>query len=416
MIFLLYKIYAFLSVLAYPFLIIFLKIRVKNKKEDPLRFTEKLGFYTKNRPKGQLIWLHVASVGEMNSIVKLVQQLSQKMNVLITSGTLTSSINFSQKNFKNIGEFEVFHQFAPLDSLICVRRFLSYFKPNVAGIVESEIWFNAIYETSKMCKLFSINTSFSPSSLAKWQNASNLFRWVFGRFYMIFPSSKNLALELSKAGIHNITFLGNLKYDADFHFQNEGFPQEIKAVCFASIHEGEEIHLISSLKKVLEMGFCPILIPRHIEKLPKMLYALNESGLRYTLKSKNATPEEKCIFVVDEMGKSLYYYSISSLIFMGGSLVNIGGHNIIEPAFLAKPIIIGNYYFKCKEIVEEFLLEKAVVVSNENDLPNVISALLTNPELSNEMGQNAYKILKKHQNIANDVARIIVHSSKIIIN
>ncbi len=382
MIIAIYHIYQLLSLLAYPFLFLLLKFRLKKGKEDPERWKEKLGFYTKNRPEGNLIWFHVASVGEMNSIKKLVAILSQKSNVIITSMTLTSA-----KNFFTIegSKFEVFHQFVPLDSVICVRRFLEHFKPNKLAILENEIWPNMIYETSKVCNVFSLNTSFSPKSIEMWNKMPNFLKWIFGRYKKIFPASKSLCSHLSRLGVENVSFIGNLKYDSQFASQPLDFEVKKKIICFGSVHLEEMESLMESLKEIAKRDdYQAILIPRYIEKVAEIKDLIQKNGLNDS------------ILIVDKMGKSLDFYAVSSIVIVCGSFAPIGGHNIIEPAFFGKPVIMGNYHFKCTEVVKDFLAENAVLVCDSTNLKAGIVELIENEQKAKEIGQNAFNLVQKN--------------------
>jgi 3-deoxy-D-manno-octulosonic-acid transferase len=402
MVFFVYKIYALITALIHPLLIVFLRIRLKKGKEDELRWREKLGIYSRKRPDGKLIWLHVASVGEMNSISKLIAILSQNANVLVTSGTLTSAKNFNA--FKG-EKYEVFHQFAPLDSIIAVKRFLAHFKPDCSAILESEIWLNTIYEASKVSKIFSINTSFSPKSLEKWKKAHKLFKWVLGRFSGIFPSSKIIAKELSLLGVKNLHFIGHLKYDANFKASELDIDTlGKKIVCFASIHPVEDLAIMEAVKMVISRNDCLcILIPRHLEKIPEITNNLAQNAVKYNF----LTPTTGEVYVVDKMGKSLSFYAKSDVVFIGGSLAPIGGHNIIEPAFFGKAVIIGKHHFKCKEVVDDFKAENAVLVATKENLKNIILELLDDDKKREEIGNNALEFVKKHQEVSKFIASFL---------
>jgi 3-deoxy-D-manno-octulosonic-acid transferase len=401
MLFFLYKIYAFLTLLAHPILIILLKIRLKKGKEDKQRWKEKLGIYTKKRPQGKLIWLHVASVGEMNSVSKLIDVLSKRANVIITSGTITSANAFKP----NLREFETFHQFAPLDSILAVRRFLKHFKPDVCAIVESEIWFNMIYEASKFSKIFSINTSFSPKTLEKWKKYPKLFCLILNKFTEIFPSSKVLAKELSSIGVKNIHFVGHLKYDANFIAKDLEFDiSDKKVVCFASIHPVEDLAITNAIKLVTsrEDSLC-ILIPRHLEKIPEITANLQKNAVKYSLEK----PRVGEVYIVDKIGRSLDFYAKSDIVFIGGSLNFAGGHNIIEPAFFGKAVIIGENHFKCKAVVEEFKAQNAVLIATVESLKDIILELLENKSKREELGKNAFNFVKSNEGISEIIASFL---------
>lgn len=406
-----YNIYRFFSGIAYPFLYLLLFFRLKKKKENPKRWKEKLGFYKQARPNGKLIWLHVASVGELKSCIKLAELFLQKSSVLITSCTLTSSEIFEKINFSNSGSNKAIHAFAPLDSPIPVKRFLEHFKPNISCFIESEIWPNLLHEAAKVSKVFSVNTRFSPKSLENWKKHEVAFKWLFSHFTAIMPQSKELALEISKIIPKNVFFLGNLKYDTKFE-ANTSKAEEIKknfegkVAVFASTHGGEEEALMPTFKTLLDAQINIVLIPRHPERALEILNLLAKNEISSKLRSKNESPIKNTIYIADTIGETAEFYKIADVIFMGGSLVEIGGHNILEPAKLEKAIICGSSCFNFKEIVEEFVQKKAIIVANAEEIPSKMLAILNDEAFKFNLVENSKAIIK-NSSIAENIFSLI---------
>jgi 3-deoxy-D-manno-octulosonic-acid transferase len=435
MVFFIYNVYRLFSGISYPALYLLLSYRKFKKKEHNERWKEKLGLYEVKRPDGKLTWLHVASVGELNSCIKLVEILLEKSNILITSGTLTSAETFAKINFKKT-KFEIMHQFVPLDSPIIVKRFLTHFKPNVSCFAESEIWPNLLHEAAKISKVFSINTRISPKSLEKWKKHHVIFKWILTHFTLIIPYTKSLASELSKIIPQNICFLGNLKYDTEFKINPEKV-NELKAgisgktVVFGSTHEGEEEKLIPIFKEILAKNkeisggneevsgnnkealgendnINIILIPRHPERATKIQALLSHQNIPSNIRTKNEPISNSSVYIANTMGEMAEFYQIADVIFMGGSIVEtVGGHNIIEPAKTRKPIISGATYFNFTEIFEEFISQNAVLVLKPEEIAEQIFKILNDKEFAETLSQNAYNVSQGKAFIAQNFANLI---------
>lgn len=400
------KIYTALSWVLYPFLYLLLKIRVKNKKEDSLRFKEKLGFYNTPKPAGKVFWVRVASMGELNSAIKLVKTLAEYGSVLLTSTTITSANAFLQKDFSKC-KYKVIHIFTPLDSIICVSRFLRYFKPQTTIFVESEIWFNQIKEAKKYGKVFLVNARFSEKSFSRWTHFKKAFLFVFGQFDLIFTSTAELCHNLS-SNLKNVKFVGNLKYDAEFANPREiSVTKFAKTIAFGSIHASEIKVLIPQLKELLQHNLQIIILPRHLEKVGLICGYLMQENIKFTLRSKKEESVQGAIYIADTMGEVIDFYSFSDVVFIGGSLVpEIGGHNPIEACFVGKPVIIGEHYFNCKEVVEELFANDGIIISN-TPAASIIE-LLENSAKYEKMIKSGSAMLAKYNNIVNEIVKEII--------
>lgn len=353
----------------------------------------------------------------MNSVLAVVEILKEHSNVLITSGTIGSAYNF-EKKFS--GFSRVFHQFAPLDSIICVKRFLRHFQPEVSCFVESEIWPNLLYEASLHSKVLSLNTSLSPKSLARWLKMPSIFAWVFGRFGAILPSSHALSVKLSEVGFKNVHFFGNLKYDANINVELVPEVKELKGkfvIVFASLHLGEEALVLQTIKHlVLEKNLAVVILPRHINFATQIAQNLLKNGISCTFRSRGEKFLQGKVYMADTLGEALSFFKTSKIVFIGGSLLPIGGHNIIEPAIFGNALIMGKFYFKMKEVANEFLGQKALTIVepsiNSDELLNSITNLLEDEAKLKEMGLNAKEICKNYEGVAKEVAGFILSFAK----
>ena len=353
-----------------PFVPRFLYRRLKQGKENPKFVRQKMGFYDdiESVPEN-LIWFHFASIGEGNSILPLVKQLTSAGKfVLLTSGTLTSQELLKSKKMENV---IICH--APLDIPLFINRFFKKFKPSVAIFVESEVWPNLIFQASKKCrKLISLNTRFSPKSLRFWRYFPFLFRDIFRKFDYIFPQTQELASDIQKFFGLKAQFIGNLKYDISCDhsiFVRPEWSFERKIFLLASTHGGEEL-IISSALKDLDPSTLVIVCPRHLNRLDEILDVFN--GAKVLSRGEIPSKDDR-VFVWDKFGDMMFLYWLCDACFVGGSLVTgIGGHNVFEPAFFGKPIVIGPFYENWRDIVN-FMLDKNLLIKSEiNDLKNSI--------------------------------------------
>ena len=201
--------YRLISILIYPFLFFYLKLRVRKNKEHPIRFKEKLGV-TDLKKKENLVWFHVASLGEIKSIHEIVKyyQSFQNLNILITSVTTSSSQFFNDYLKSN----NTIHQFAPLDSPIIIKKFLDHWKPKISIFIDSELWPNMNFQTSKFSKMILLNCRISKNSFKKWKIFKLSFFKILNKFDAISAQSNETKKYLEFFGLKKINNLGNLKY------------------------------------------------------------------------------------------------------------------------------------------------------------------------------------------------------------
>ncbi|MEL0176830.1 MAG: glycosyltransferase N-terminal domain-containing protein, partial [Pelagibacteraceae bacterium] len=174
------KIYLFFTYIIYPFLFLFLRMRVLFNKECPIRFKEKLGKINSNKCKN-VIWFHVASLGEIKSIHSIIKhyQKNKNLNILITSVTQSSYEYFKE----NLQSYNTHHQYAPLDNPVIISKFLKNWKPKLSIFIESEIWPNMIMQTSKVSKIILLNCRISIKSFKKWRMFITTFIIIISKFF-----------------------------------------------------------------------------------------------------------------------------------------------------------------------------------------------------------------------------------------
>ena len=353
--FFLYQIILTLIIIISPIIIL---IRIFKNKEHRIRYKEKFSFSSKKRIKGKLIWFHGASVGEILSIIPLIKNYEKNKSInqiLITSSTLSSSKILGQFKFK-----KTVHQFYPLDHIYITKKFLQYWEPNISIFIDSEIWpcmFNEL-EREKI-PLILINARITKSSFNRWQIFPKFANKVFGKISLALPQNLETLKYLKLLKVKKINLAGNLKYFGARNSQQniEKLLKDkfinFKVWCAASTHNSEEI-LIGKLHKKLkkrEKKLITIIIPRHVNRINEIKDTLSNLGLNCITHSSNQKlTKDTDIYLVDSYGESSRFYNLSSVSFVGGSIIKHGGQNPLEPARLGNYIINGPNVKNFKEI------------------------------------------------------------------
>ena len=409
--FLIYRIVINFVLVLSPIIIL---LRIIKKKEDILRFKEKFGFFKKKRIKGNLIWFHGASVGELKSVIPVIKKLSLNPNIkqiLVTSNTLSSS-----KIIKKICNKKVFHQFFPLDTNIISKNFINYWQPSKAIFVDSEIWPNMINNLKKKnINIYLLNGRLSKKSFKRWLFFKNFSSKVFSKFDLCLTSNKETVNYLKKLSAKNVKFIGNLKF-AESDSKNFYLEPKLKKIfskkkiwCASSTHNSEEIicgkvHL--ELKKKIK-NLLTIIIPRHIERNNKIRLDLEKLGLKVHLDtSSKSINQHTDIYLVNHYGKTKLYFNQAIVVFLGGSIINHGGQNPLEAARLGAHILTGPNTHNFTDIYK-FLKKNKISqkVTNKRDLIKKLCPLLTKKTCSknkiDKIDVLGDKILKKTYNELN---------------
>ncbi len=361
-----------------PLILIF---RFFKKKEDPIRFKEKLGFFSKEKKNGKLIWFHGASVGELQSIIPVIEKLNKNKKVkqiLVTSNTLSSSKIVNQYKFK-----KVIHQFFPIDSNLIINKFLDYWKPSASFFIDSEIWPNTILNLyKKKIPIVLLNARITKKTFNKWRLISFFSKNIFNKFNLCLSSNCETKKYLNKLGAKNIKFIGNLKYSQSENdikkINNElrKFVSKKKIWCASSTHSGEEIFcglVHKSLKKKYR-NLLTIIIPRHINRVSEIESALSKLNLKiHTHEPKNKINDDIDIYLVNSYGQTKSFYSMCKNIFLGGSIINRGGQNPLEATRYGCNILHGPNISNFNEIYNH--LKKMNISSQINNKKMMIDKL-----------------------------------------
>ena len=355
--------YRVFSILGAPLIGVYLWLRRIRGKEDPVRFRERLGRPGLARPEGTLVWVHAASVGESLSMLPLIERLIADrpgFKILVTTGTVTSARMMAERLPEG-----AFHQYSPVDRIALVRRFLDHWRPDLALWAESEFWPNMITEAANRdIPMILINGRVSPRSFAGWRRFGGLIRELLGCFDWCLGQSEADALRLRQLGAESAKYVGNLKFAGSALPVDE---VEFAAVrnmigarpvwLAASTHAGEEAMAaqVHHRLKSSHAGLLTLIVPRHPDRGEEIAVRLRGQGQDVSLRSKGGViSPETDIYVADTMGEMGLFFRIAGVVFMGKSLVPLGGQNPLEAARLDCAIIHGPHMMNFEDVSERF--------------------------------------------------------------
>ena len=393
------KVYRVLTSLATPFAPLLLAWRTRRGKEEPARRSERYGRASAPRPKGFLAWFHASSVGEANAALPVIESIAAKrpeVRMLLTTGTVTSARLARLRLPK-----EVVHQYVPLDNKGYVQRFLRHWRPDLAVLVESEIWPNLVLETKgEGIPLLLINGRMSSNSYKRWRRRPGLSRPLFSSFDLVLAQNDSLAERFAQLGVARTLDVGNLKADAPPPPADLPGKRRLAAAISgrtvwlaASTHPGEEDLVAAAHKNMKqdEPKVLTIIVPRHPERGKSIAEALRATDLNVALRSEWQLPEATTdIYVADTIGELGLFYSLSPVAFVGGSLVERGGQNPIEPIKLGAAVVTGPNWQNFRDSYTELLKAGGCAeVSDAASLADAALSLLKNDSARREMARRA---------------------------
>ena len=380
--FYLYQIILSILLLISPVVVLY---RILINKESKERFLEKYSIFSKRKKKGKLIWFHGASVGEILSVIPLIEKYEKDKSIrqiLVTSSTLSSSKVLERFKFK-----KTIHQFYIFDLLFLTSRFLDYWKPNVAIFIDSEIW-PAMFKTlnKKNIPLLLLNARLTKKSFNKWYKYKFFSNSIFKLITKAYPQNLETNKFLKKLGVKKIKYIGNLKFSENYNDKrNEITPslknkfKNKKIWIASSTHSDEEIFCVKAhleLKKKIK-NLITIIIPRHISRANEIISEIakfNLNTITHSSKSKNFKNLD--IYLVDTFGETKKFFKIASTVFLGGSIIKRGGQNPLEAARYGSKILHGKNIDNFKDVYK--LLNSLSIskkVSNYHELASSISFL-----------------------------------------
>ncbi|NND59769.1 MAG: 3-deoxy-D-manno-octulosonic acid transferase [Gammaproteobacteria bacterium] len=400
--------YVVLSYLLAPFVAGFLLIRGIRNPAYLDRFGERFGF-SRNR-LDTCLWVHAVSVGEVQAASGLVRGLRRRypeLPVVITTVTPTGA-----QRVQDLFGDDVTHVYAPYDLPGAVRRFFDRLSPCLAIIVETELWPNLYHECGRReVPLVLASARISPRSVATYRRFVGLFREALSHGIVIAAQSDNDAERFRSLGANpaRTHTTGNIKFDMEPVTGIRETGEALRAQHAAdrpvwvagSTHDGEELQVLRAHRRLQEQfpDVLLMLVPRHPERFAGVAELVRGEGFSLVTRSSGRQcSAETDVFLIDTLGELVSMYAAADVAFVGGSLVPIGGHNLLEPAVLGKPILTGPHTFNAEDIAELFIEQGAALrIENADDLAEQAGHLLADRELAAGIGEKGREVVLQNR-------------------
>ena len=373
------------------------------------RWPERFGYFDPPDQTGGIV-VHAASVGEVNVAGALVKSLARRfpeLPVCLTTFTPTGS-----DRVRDLFRDDVFHVYAPLDLPGAVKRFFQRTQPRLLIIMETEIWPNLYFEAAgRDIPVMIANARISERSFGSYQRLRGMTRAALGQVSRIAAKSQVDADRLIDIGAdpRRIEVTGNLKFDVSLppSLLEQGetirmaWGADRPVLLAGSTHEGDEGPVLEAFSRLLRTfpKALLVLVPRHPERFARVAQAARNARLKVSLRSEGmACPSSAQCFVIDAMGELLQFYAACDVAFVGGSLDRIGGHNVLEPAALSRPVLVGPHTFNFEDITEQLVVAKAAIrIYSAGELEEATARLFSRPGLRDQMGQAGLNLVKSGQ-------------------
>ena len=356
------------------------------------------------------IWVHAVSVGEVQASVPLIRSMIERypdQEIVMTTVTPTGAARVAAL----FGD-KVQHSYIPFEFPNAIRSFFSAIKPRVAMIMETEIWPN-LYRGCGLRKipLILVSARISPKSIRGYRKLLPLIRDTLSHGIIIAAQTQADADRFIELGANpaRTTVTGNIKFDVELGRKVASDGKMLRDALFgeravwiaASTHDGEEQQVLSAHRTLLENHprLLLVLVPRHPERFAGVRDLIENQAFNVISRTEKQPCDESTeIFLVDTMGEVPLFFAASDIAFVGGSLVPVGGHNLLEPAAQGLPIITGPHLFNSQEIADDFInLGACRVVADEVELATEVANLIDDPAAAGEMGQRGLTLLEQNR-------------------
>jgi 3-deoxy-D-manno-octulosonic-acid transferase len=402
-----------------PLLVLRLLARGVRSRPYHHRWPERFGFFDAPGFSGSL-WIHAVSVGEVNAAEPLIKALRKDYPdapLVITTITPTGTARVHQL----FGD-SVFHVYLPYDLPFAVSRFLRRVQPRLALIVETEIWPNLYFACRRRgIPLMIVNARLSERSLRGYKPLRGLARSALRCVRLIAAQSRTDAARYRLLGAdpQRIVVTGNMKFDmpipvnavADGKLMRETWGRRRPVWMAASTHEGEEQTVLEAHLQVLQRlpDALLLLAPRHPERFRLVEHSVRSLGFTVATHSSDVLPLPlHQVFVIDAMGQLMPFFAATDVAFVGGSLVPIGGHNVLEPAALSIPVLVGPYTFNFEQITLSLIEQGgAERVAANDQLGHDVLQLLRDGDKRKQMGQAAQQVFDRERGAVHRIMQLI---------
>jgi len=372
------------------------------------RWAELLGWGPRLESPTQPLWIHTVSVGESLAAIPLIRALKAahpELSLLVTTTTRTGADQIAK-----LGEL-VTHSYAPLDYPDAVWRFLQRTRPRALVIMETELWPNWLAACARrQMPVVVVNARLSERSCQRYQKVQGVFHAMSRHLSLVLCQHRDDEARFRRLGIpaERLLVTGSLKFDIQLDQSQIEAGQQLRTHIgarpvwiAASTHAGEDEQVLAALSQVRQRlpQSLLILVPRHPQRFDSVAALCQAQGLKLARRScQDPITAETQVYLGDTMGEMPLLFQASDLAFMGGSLVPIGGHNLLEPASLGKPTLIGPHYFNFQDVTRQLCDSKAcAIVADEQELADTVLGLLQNESRRQQMGMQAFDVVAANQ-------------------
>lgn len=391
--------YTLTLALAAPLLLFGLYRSRPNKPSFGMRWKEHFGLTPKLNSNDKPLWIHAVSVGECLAAIPLIKALkTQKPNQVILVTTTTST---GAEQIAKLGDL-VEHRYMPIDFSFAVRGFLKAIKPSKLLIIETELWPNTLATVHNAnIPIVVINARLSEKSQKNYAKVQPLFNLIHPYLSKILCQSQADADRFGQLGVasQKLTVTGSIKFDIEIsdEIRAKGavlrtkLGQNRPIWIAASTHKREDEQVLTAHRQVLELypNALLILVPRHPERFDAVFELCEKQGFSTVRRTSSTGIVDKTqVYLGDTMGELLVLLGAADVCFMGGSLLGdkVGGHNVLEPAALGVPVIIGPSYFNFKEIVEQLIQGDGIFLCDTPiNLAKQLVQLFAKPEIATDI-------------------------------
>ncbi|MBA3016098.1 MAG: 3-deoxy-D-manno-octulosonic acid transferase [Proteobacteria bacterium] len=400
-----------------PFLAVWVVVSAKYRHRIPNRLGFGLGGMISDLPLGPRVWIHALSVGEMASVRPLLEVLRREMPevVVILSATTRSGEEYA-RGLTGLADCIVPF---PLDFYWVVKRFVRLLRPDLFVLVETDFWPNLLSHLNrKKVRCLLANGRVTRQSMARYHRFRFLFTPVFSSFWRISMQMADDAIRLVQLGVNpeKIVVCGNLKYD-----MAEIVSDGTRVISLADItgtrglilvagstHNGEEEIVLDAFVSLLtNYPFLFLVIaPRDVKRALEIVDLCVDRGLHYTLRTGQKGSSGQ-VLILDTLGELVSVYRLADIAFVGGSLVDQGGHNPLEPAFYSVPVLFGDYMADFAEISRDLVAVGGAFTVTDETFRDRVEKLLASEGERKRMGRCAGDLVMKHRGAAQRLLGLI---------
>jgi 3-deoxy-D-manno-octulosonic-acid transferase len=397
--------YSIATCLLLPWALLHLLWRSRRQPEYLRHIGERLGFY-KEIDRGPLIWLHAVSVGETRAAEPLIQLLRAQYpghRILLTHATPTG-----RQTGKELFGDAVIQAYLPYDFPWAAHRFLSQYRPVVGILMETELWPNLVQACEKhRVPVYLVNARLSEKSARGYRWLAPLTRATLHGLAGIAAQTEDDAKRFEALGAEKVIVTGNIKFDRLVPGEMLALGKQLRTqfgmgrpvLLAASTREGEEALILDALARHPVPGLLIVIVPRHPQRFENVAELITRRGLRYRRRSENRVVEPDCPALLgDSMGELFAYYAACDLAFVGGSLLPLGGQNLLEACAVGAPVLIGPHTFNFAEITRQAEAAGAVLrIADAAALAEAVAVLLADPARRQAMGAAGKQFATAHR-------------------